>query len=618
MKGEKFLRGMQYIDEKYIEEGEFGTFSRSAFYKASNLEQGSGRTLFRKPLLIAAIIAMAMLLVGCGVAYVIHMQDIKLGDRDVKIYQTKDDYETVPQQVLTFSGLKGSKNFQAAQEWYEFKQGYDPDRALRKASIENPQTLPEEFAFYDDIYTQDMADKLAEIAGKYGLKLAGPHVEARTGKSLFAYLGIDGLLRPDAQAKLEFLEPDYYEGGYLRMDCGIEMEGADGPYSPLCTYYYSPKDCFDDTLCILDDTGDWKEWNYTSASGDMVLLLSSPSSERAWAFCNRENATIALMMWMESGGQRMADRQLEQLVDCFNFTVTPKPGDPALLEGLGDGIDTAAQQQTNDGFTIGVGSVKTDGEKAYITLNVTAPEGTALTDLKTSDTGYSSIQIAPGNWTGILEPKSGEKPEYLSTGYGTREDSDGLDNTQNLLIVADAQTNDGKTFRPGDTWSLYIENLKVTKTSAEEPFRQEEICSAEGIWQFDITFDDSLTQAVEFIGEPVTVSTDKGDSEIPFPDKVTLTSLELRAYSASVTFDGKTGPLNVEDITTGHVEGTEPRFYALLEDGTKIPLSQNGGLGQVHRLSYDIFEPGKEDEPFPLDKITAVVLPDGTKLERVN
>src|SRR5699024_7768899 len=107
----------------------------------------------RRPLLIAALIALMLLLVGCGVVYVLKMQDLKLGEAQV----TQDRWDnqqhtmvsqTVSQQTLTLSGLKGTPNYQAAQEWYEFEQTYDPDHQIYFEAKDNPEEFPVQYAFY--------------------------------------------------------------------------------------------------------------------------------------------------------------------------------------------------------------------------------------------------------------------------------------------------------------------------------------------------------------------------------------------------------------------------------------------------------------------------------------
>ena len=69
MNGEYLLIGLSLIDRKFIEESENDTvIGKKGTYKESN----QGRKMFRKPLLIAAIIALMLFLMGCTtVAYLV-------------------------------------------------------------------------------------------------------------------------------------------------------------------------------------------------------------------------------------------------------------------------------------------------------------------------------------------------------------------------------------------------------------------------------------------------------------------------------------------------------------------------------------------------------------------
>ena len=59
MTGKDIFLGLKYIDPNLVEEAEFGSFPKV-------------RTL-RRPLLVAAVIALTLLLVGCAVVYVLEL-----------------------------------------------------------------------------------------------------------------------------------------------------------------------------------------------------------------------------------------------------------------------------------------------------------------------------------------------------------------------------------------------------------------------------------------------------------------------------------------------------------------------------------------------------------------
>ena len=119
MKSMDLLETIGSIQDRYILE--------ARTQKVTHKKRVPSRRLF----LIAAIIALMLLLVGCAVIYMLSMQNIKLGEQQ-EVYDIFSDdgseylgQETVTEQVLTLAGIKGTPGYQAALEWFEFKQTYD-------------------------------------------------------------------------------------------------------------------------------------------------------------------------------------------------------------------------------------------------------------------------------------------------------------------------------------------------------------------------------------------------------------------------------------------------------------------------------------------------------------
>ena len=69
MNGKDIFKGLRYIDDDIIEEAEFGMFPAKTVHRT-----------IQRPLLVAAIIAMMLLLVGCAVVYMLSLKEIKLGE----------------------------------------------------------------------------------------------------------------------------------------------------------------------------------------------------------------------------------------------------------------------------------------------------------------------------------------------------------------------------------------------------------------------------------------------------------------------------------------------------------------------------------------------------------
>ena len=133
MNGKDIFKGLRYIDDDIIEEAEFGMFPAKTVHRT-----------IRRPLLVAAIIALTLLLVGCAVVYILSLKEIKLGEQQTAYDSFSYDpvtglpveylgKETVIEQALSFAGMKDTPTYKAAQEWYDFKQSYDPDYEIRNS-----------------------------------------------------------------------------------------------------------------------------------------------------------------------------------------------------------------------------------------------------------------------------------------------------------------------------------------------------------------------------------------------------------------------------------------------------------------------------------------------------
>ena len=94
--------------------------------------------------LIAAIIALILCLVGCAVAYVLSLDNMVLGTDFIE----DRTGETEPRTQLSLQGFVGSNSYQAAKEWFDFLQTYDPDGAIEFSDEADNLEFPEDYQFY--------------------------------------------------------------------------------------------------------------------------------------------------------------------------------------------------------------------------------------------------------------------------------------------------------------------------------------------------------------------------------------------------------------------------------------------------------------------------------------
>lgn len=584
MNGKDIFLGLRYVDSDLIEEAEFGEFPARKV------------KTFRRPLLIAAVIALTLLLVGCAVVYILNMQGLTLGQQQREYDSFSDDgleylgKETVTEQVLTLAGLQGTPAWQAAQEWFDFKQAYDPDHSIYYSVKRNIPEFPEQYYNFN-LYTQEMKDKLDEIAAKYGLKLPGKPVRFQTTKLTMQALGMEDILAPGSESEMTVTGASYYENGNLNLSFDITLPDGENTWGSL---YYRRKDCFiADTFTISGD--DWREWNYTTASGHDVLIIRSPSVWVAWIFCDMGDSTAAVRFEaihevysdLPDGtdivdSTEMTDRQLELLADSIDFSIEPK-----LVEGYENLPDGAVGSGVVvNGFSVALKSAVTDGYAAQITLGITAPEGVVLID-PTID----QYNLTPGNWTdGLFTPVT----ELDTAGAGrsgiSQEDGDGLANTMDYVIEADCTTRDGSMpFGPDTVWRVYFEDICGSYWD-HEAARQMEPLIAEGTWCIDISFADGDFREIELIQEPITAKACTGwklDGTDVF-EELEITSIKLRSLSVELT---------CEDKSADFFCYTGKFSYVVMKDGSRVE-----------------FYSSELPQPIDLDEVAYILLADGTMI----
>ena len=120
--------------------------------------------------LVAAVIGLMLLLVGCMVAYVLRLQDLKVAEyrpTTPTVYDENGDVISLPTIApRTQITLQGA-NQEALAEWNSFCRDYDPDGAIVTANDNNELGIPNPYYIPYGCYSQEMVDKLNEIVQKY-------------------------------------------------------------------------------------------------------------------------------------------------------------------------------------------------------------------------------------------------------------------------------------------------------------------------------------------------------------------------------------------------------------------------------------------------------------------
>ncbi|MBS1366245.1 MAG: hypothetical protein HPZ81_00915 [Oscillospiraceae bacterium] len=568
MNGQEIFLGLSYISRKYIEEAETETVSGGA---------GKAHRI-RRPFLLAAVIALLLLLVGCAAVYVLKMEHVKISSgTDQRDYSLVDgvyvkDPHTIDTTTLSMAGLKGSNAYKACADFYAYETEL---RASASASGD--------WTGYDDAINA----KAQELAEQYGLKPEGQPLTFRTTRNLCDALGVERFVRNSQDVSIDVDQGFCRDSGnffvLLRFafpeDQGYEVTYTSG------ALYWNRQDTFSREYFTLEDRGDWVERNYTTSAGNTVLILTSPSQERGYIICDRGDALMTV--WLDVNPEllsedagvvsaeylHMTDAQLDMVADALDFAIQPNVPTQADV----DAQAAPPQEATQNGYTLKLKSVETDGYVARVVVGITAPE----------DVDIESLNISTGR-TFFRTP--GRDSNGINGDFNDVTDDDGLANTKDLVAEFTDPFLDGlRPLELGAAWNLDITDLYV------DQWRPTSRVLTEGDWHFSITIDESCTnyREIELLSEPITLKASTGwradgtDCLEAFP----VTSMKLRSQSISLTAD------------TG--ENTYADFFCfdrtiacvVLKDGSRVDI-----LNQCL------------EKPIDLDQADYVLLPGDTKL----
>lgn len=296
-----------------------------------------------KPILIAAIVAAMILLMGCAWA-VMNLDDLVIGEyRYPESAHVDEGGEYVPEtertrEVVSLQGIAGSPNQMAAQEWYTYEQDYTLNHWEK---IQNDFQVPEDYRAYHP-GNQEMVDKIDEICEKYGLKLAGEvaWVETWHGGLMLEILGVENLVT-DVAREVEHLGGYFYACGNFKhvFEFSLDSPETSWEYPVLATVFYHDKEYLD-TVFWSVNTDNYSQWNYTCSDGTEVLIVTS--DDRAEILCDREDAFISLGVFRVGYDENdnrmyMTERDLELIAEAIDFSVkSQKPDMEAAQKRLDD------------------------------------------------------------------------------------------------------------------------------------------------------------------------------------------------------------------------------------------------------------------------------------------
>ena len=294
MTGKELLAGLGNISHRYYEEAENDTITETEIHRS-----------FRRPLLVAALIGLMLLLVGCAITYLLRKESLHIGSETIQGTELE---------VLSAQGIKDTPNYLANQEWLEFTQSYTPE-------LKDYWDSEEAYWAYG-VRDQTMVDKVDEICRKYGLNIIGkPWHEHVDCMEFLPMLGIDNLLKPDSEMTLSIPQGRFFPGGSFNVYGSLAFQ--DGTVLQDFYFDYIRKDVFYDVFTYLNPDVVTQR-NYTTEEGIPLLLLESSKSGMIMA--DREDCFISLGIALRDG------ITLEDIAEQFDFSIQTTPVDPAAAD----------------------------------------------------------------------------------------------------------------------------------------------------------------------------------------------------------------------------------------------------------------------------------------------
>ena len=324
----------------------------------------------KRAFLIAAVIALMLLLVGCAIVYVLRMQNLQVGEYNIYIPEVYDEDGNVipvetrqPTQLLSIQGV----HMDALAEWVEFTNSYDldgtimsaADRAAKEGGPGNPWEFPDNYHLTYGCYSQEMMDKLDEIVEKYGLKLLSAYTTCQRYEMdvMFDALGFDGVMLDCPNAEVEYADGYFYLEGSFWLELFLTMDGEQWKCdNEIVTVQYSVKEYFDPRTSGVIDFDNYTQWDYTRKDGRPVLMALSEGAARIYADMPEAMMIVSLSgnTWIDGQQVSMTPEALEEIAEMVDLSIQPHPAEQEEVDRLKaeamDAYETeqAAKQQQRE------------------------------------------------------------------------------------------------------------------------------------------------------------------------------------------------------------------------------------------------------------------------------
>lgn len=398
--------------------------------RSGNIHSSDKKLFGRKLWLIAAIIALILLLVGCAIVYVMSLQDMKIGENTVTepkhyganwvVIEAKEKtYE-----VLSVQGFADSPNQQAVKAYRDYLDSINRDT----------------------VTDEEKTAKRLEIAEKYGLKLLneGISIHYLQGDALPDKLQFSNFCMEQPYAKMHYVSGRFHCEGNFLIHLNIEpIDGLlDWPYFIRADYRYYAKDYFVYDYISVEHLDSFQEWEYTMPDGKSALLALG--KEDALIIAEREGGTFCVHFDSHTGIDTIDKETLEKIADLFDFSFVPSLSDEEMqtIEMKLQQVEDLQHQQYLEQQAQWEASLKKEGFAGWVRQTL---EGRSYDEVL--DLGYAFHDIDGNGVDDLLIGRDG----YCTAIYWEVDgETKQFSNAAALLFPCEDQTI-GYTLTPFDT-----------------------------------------------------------------------------------------------------------------------------------------------------------------------
>lgn len=243
----------------------------------------------------------------------------KVQDKSV-VFEESGTAALVEVDMMSMAGLAGSPECDACAEYEEFLKTYDQNEKILSSIGDGDIGIGEEYEAYT-CYTQEMADKVDEICGKYGLIKKTGFELPENYSGLCESTGVgDFLGAVSEEAALEYEESYYYADGSFEVSANAIAAGSMSD----CQIGRYAKGTFDATVLNVGNIEEYRQWTYKTKCGVTVLLANNGTS-KALILADLEKSfiTVNVMGNIRTNSFNVSDEMLEKMADSIDFSVIP-------------------------------------------------------------------------------------------------------------------------------------------------------------------------------------------------------------------------------------------------------------------------------------------------------